>query len=198
MPSSAAPASPARGCSRPSRGRVKGILGKAVDPFAASGWPNPSLVAENPPACGQPGFLYQSRREPGCRDGRCSRRRRSGDMRLPVVIDVARHLQHAPRDLLGVDAVVGQVFGVVAIGAALLGRDPGGDRSHQRVELVDAEIGQHLHVLVDVGRACAVRRGFGNRVGQRVEGLQALDGGRRRQWSMPVPRKPICVPTIGG
>ena len=102
------------------------------------------------------------------------------DMRLPVLIDVAGHLHHPPRHLLGVNAVVGKIFSVVAIGAALLRSDPGGHRSHQRVELIDAEVRQHLHVLVDVGRAGAVRRGFGNRVGHRIEGLQLLDGGRRR------------------
>ena len=43
------------------------------------------------------------------------------DVRLPVGVDVPGHLDHPAGDLFRIDAVVGQIVGVVAVGAALLG-----------------------------------------------------------------------------
>ena len=74
------------------------------------------------------------------------------DVGLPVGVDVARHLQHPAGDGLGVKTVVGHILDIVAVAAALLGGDPLGHRRHQAVELVGAEIGQHLDVLVFVDR----------------------------------------------
>ena len=103
-----------------------------------------------------------------------------GDMRLPVGVDVPRHLDHAAGDLLGVEAVVGHVFGVMAIGAArvvaLLRRDPGGEGQHHPIELLLAEIAEDLHVLIDFVRALAVGRSLVDRVGQHVGELERAHG----------------------
>ena len=100
------------------------------------------------------------------------------DMRLPVHVDVPRHLQHLARDLLGVEAVIGEILDIVAIGAALFRRDPFRDRQHDAIELVGAEILQHLHVAVNLGRLVAIGRGLVDRVWQGVRELEhALDLG---------------------
>ena len=57
------------------------------------------------------------------------------DMGRPFRIDLMRHLQHAPGDNLGIDFVGGHVLDVVAIAAALIGRDPFRHGEHDAVEL---------------------------------------------------------------
>ena len=71
-------------------------------------------------------------------------------MRLPVGIDVLRHLQHPPGDDLGVLRVVGEIRAVVAVGATFLGGDPLRDRHHVACKLTDAQLTKHLDVLVNV------------------------------------------------
>ena len=91
-----------------------------------------------------------------------------GDMRLPVGIDMPRHLKHASSGLFCVETVVGHVLHVVAIGAALLRRDPLGYRRHDPIELIGAQIRQHLNVLIDVNSAVAARGGLLDRIGKGV------------------------------
>jgi len=70
-------------------------------------------------------------------------------MLLPILVDVAGHLQHAAGDDLRIKTVVGQIVAIVTIGAALFRRDPLGYRQHYAIELVRAEIVQDFHVLVN-------------------------------------------------
>ena len=117
------------------------------------------------------------------------------DVRLPVGIDVSRHLQHAPCDHFPVEAVVGEVFDVVTISAALLGCDPLGDRQHGAGSSSALEVGEHPHVLVDVGPPLpppggpcrwgpervrpSSKFGVGRRIGNLLHGqaaIAALDG----------------------
>ena len=88
-----------------------------------------------------------------------------GHVRLPVGVDVLRHLDHAPRDDLGVLGVVAHVRRVVAVVAALLRRHPFGDRGHVARELGHAQVAQLRHVLVDVPGLRA--RVAGRRLGDR-------------------------------
>ena len=89
-------------------------------------------------------------------------------MRLPVGVDLPRHLQHAPGHHLGVLFVRLQLVGVVAVVAAFHRGHPGGQRLHQARKLPRADVVQHLHVLehfVDGGRVCVGGfLGFGDRV----------------------------------
>ena len=79
-------------------------------------------------------------------------------MRLPVRVDVARHLQHPSSDDLGVDRVIREVLRVVAIRAPLLRSDPLRHRGHRPRELADALVAQHLHVLEDEAGTRSVLR----------------------------------------
>ena len=79
------------------------------------------------------------------------------DVRLPGVVDVAHHLQHAPRDDLGVLAVGREIAVDVAVVAALLAGHPVGHGRHRAAELADRQLGQHLHVLVGGAGHRAVR-----------------------------------------
>ena len=74
------------------------------------------------------------------------------DMVFPIGVDVTSHLQHASRHLIGVFTLIGVILGVVAIRAILLfcRCNPLGHREHHASEFSDRQIGQYLHVLVDI------------------------------------------------
>ena len=87
----------------------------------------------------------------------------------PGLVDVAGHLDHAPRHDLGVERVAREIAVLaVAIGAALLGRDPFGHRDHQPVEIVLGEVAEHLDVIIDVARQIVAGGRRDRRIG--VEG----------------------------
>mmetsp|Transcript_53735 Transcript_53735/g.126560 ORF Transcript_53735/g.126560 Transcript_53735/m.126560 type:complete len:307 (-) Transcript_53735:4949-5869(-) len=93
------------------------------------------------------------------------------DVALPLAVDRLRHLQHPPCHHLGVERVVGEILYVVAMHAALLGGHPAGHGRHGAVELADAEVAQHLDVLVDLPGLRAIRR-------RRIQRCRGLVAGR--------------------
>ena len=76
----------------------------------------------------------------------------------PVLVGVLRHGNHDPRHLLGVERVRLKALACdVAVVAALLGRHPLCDGSHEAREFTDRQMTKHLYVLIDVTRLGAVR-----------------------------------------
>jgi hypothetical protein len=117
------------------------------------------------------------------------------DVRPPVRVEVARHLEHAARDDLGVLLVGRVVRGVVAVQAAglrpRLGRDPLVHRQHRAGELARADVGEHLHVLpLPRGRRRRRRERPGHRVAIEPHPLQVRGRSRspsRRRGSRSAP-----------
>ena len=65
------------------------------------------------------------------------------DVGFPIAVDILCHLQHPARDDLRVIRVERHVFAVMAVGAALLGRDPRRDAGHQPRELSHTQVFQN-------------------------------------------------------
>ena len=70
------------------------------------------------------------------------------DMGRPFRIDLMRHLQHAPGDDFGIDLIGRHILNIMAIAAALIGRDPFRHGQHDAVELRFTHVTQHLHILI--------------------------------------------------
>jgi hypothetical protein len=79
-------------------------------------------------------------------------------------IQIAGHMDHPAGDDLGVLRVVGEVPLDMAVGAALLRRDPQREGVHGPAELPQAQIAEHLHVLVG-GACCGPPRAHARRRG---------------------------------
>ena len=87
----------------------------------------------------------------------------------PVLVGVLRHGNHDPRHLLGVERVRLKALACdVAVVAALLGRHPLCDGSHEAREFTDRQMTKHLYVLIDVTRLGAVRAYCGDSLGHLI------------------------------
>ena len=98
-----------------------------------------------------------------------------------------RHLQHAPSDNFGINLVGRHILDIVAIAAALIGRDPFRHGQHDAVELRFTHVTQHLHILIGFmcpWPCCIGRfRCFRHLIGRKARG----DGA----WVLNIPhRKP--------
>lgn len=97
-------------------------------------------------------------------------------MRLPGAVDVRGHLDHAPRNQLGVEVVGRKVATGMTIIAAFLWSDPERDRSHQTGEFGHTEVAEHLHILVNARSLGPFRRYRGQFLGDLMQ-----DGGLLHQ-----------------